>query len=98
MFSVIFEVLPRQDNWGDYLDNAKMLRPELEQIDGFIDNIRAWPSLSCGHGGQQAGIRLPELVDPTEAVIGLEGRQGRDICDPGDFQKNGPSGPSVNRI
>lgn len=25
---------------GDYLDNAKMLRPELEQIDGFIDNIR----------------------------------------------------------
>ena len=43
MFSVIFEVLPRQENWGDYLDNAKMLRPELEQIDGFIDStaIRA---------------------------------------------------------
>ena len=26
MFSVIFEVLPRQENWGDYLDNAKMRR------------------------------------------------------------------------
>jgi hypothetical protein len=25
-FSVIFEVLPRQENCGDYLDNAKVLR------------------------------------------------------------------------
>src|SRR6201996_3773215 len=40
MFSVIFEVLPRKENWEDYLGNAKMLRPELEQIDGFVDNIR----------------------------------------------------------
>ena len=28
MFSVIFEVLPRKENWDDYLENAKMLRPE----------------------------------------------------------------------
>ena len=40
MFSVIFEALPNKENWDDYLDNAKMLRPELEQVDGFIDNIR----------------------------------------------------------
>ena len=40
MFSVIFEVLPNKENWGDYLDNAKMLRPELEQVEGFVDNIR----------------------------------------------------------
>src|SRR6202046_2564758 len=40
MFSVIFEVLPRTENSDDYLDNAKMLRPELEQVDGFVDNIR----------------------------------------------------------
>jgi heme-degrading monooxygenase HmoA len=40
MFSVIFEVLPNQASWNDYLDNAKMLRPELEKIDGFVDNIR----------------------------------------------------------
>jgi heme-degrading monooxygenase HmoA len=39
MFSVIFEVLPKE-NWDDYLDNAKMLRPELEQVEGFVDNIR----------------------------------------------------------
>jgi heme-degrading monooxygenase HmoA len=40
MFSVIFEVHPRADQWDAYLGSAKMLRPELEQVDGFIDNIR----------------------------------------------------------
>jgi heme-degrading monooxygenase HmoA len=40
MFSVIFEVHPKPDQWDAYLGNAKMLRPELEQVDGFIDNIR----------------------------------------------------------
>jgi heme-degrading monooxygenase HmoA len=40
MFSVIVEVFPRTENWDDYLDNAKMLRPELEQVEGFVDNIR----------------------------------------------------------
>ncbi|MCW2522771.1 MAG: antibiotic biosynthesis monooxygenase [Frankiales bacterium] len=40
MFSVLFEVHPRGDQWDSYLEYAKMLRPELEQIDGFVDNIR----------------------------------------------------------
>lgn len=40
MFSVIFEVLPHVENWDDYLNNAKMLRPELEKVEGFIENIR----------------------------------------------------------
>ena len=40
MFSVIFEVHPKTDQWDAYLGNAKMLRPELERVDGFIDNIR----------------------------------------------------------
>jgi len=40
MFSVIFEVHPRRDRWDAYLTNAKMLRPELEGVDGFVDNIR----------------------------------------------------------
>ena len=39
MFSVIFEAIPNQENGDDYLDNAKMLRPELEQVEGFVDNI-----------------------------------------------------------
>ena len=40
MFSVLFEVNPHGDQWDAYLGYAKMLRPELEQIDGFVDNIR----------------------------------------------------------
>jgi heme-degrading monooxygenase HmoA len=40
MFSVLFEVRPKPEQWNNYLGNAKMLRPELEQVDGFIDNIR----------------------------------------------------------
>jgi heme-degrading monooxygenase HmoA len=40
MFSVIFEVYPKPDKWEAYLDAAKMLRSELEQVDGFVDNIR----------------------------------------------------------
>ena len=37
MFSVIFEVHPKPDQWDAYLDNAKRLRPELERVDGFVD-------------------------------------------------------------
>jgi heme-degrading monooxygenase HmoA len=40
MFAVIFEVQPKPDKWDQYLDLAKQLRPELVQIDGFIDNER----------------------------------------------------------
>lgn len=40
MFSVLFEVHPKSDQWDAYLGYAKMLRPELERIDGFVDNIR----------------------------------------------------------
>lgn len=40
MFSVIFEVCPKPDQWDSYLGHARMLRPELERIDGFVDNFR----------------------------------------------------------
>jgi heme-degrading monooxygenase HmoA len=40
MFSVLFEVHPKPEQWDNYLGNAKMLRPELEKVDGFVDNIR----------------------------------------------------------
>lgn len=36
MFSVIFEVNPKSERYNDYLDLAKMLKPHLEQIDGFL--------------------------------------------------------------
>lgn len=40
MFAVLFEVEPRADRWDDYLRYAGVLRPELERIDGFLDNRR----------------------------------------------------------
>src|SRR5262245_9717325 len=40
MFCVLFEVQPKPDRWDAYLGYAKSLKPELEKIDGFIENIR----------------------------------------------------------
>jgi heme-degrading monooxygenase HmoA len=40
MFAVLFEVEPRPERWDDYLHHAGVLRPELLQIDGFLDNRR----------------------------------------------------------
>jgi heme-degrading monooxygenase HmoA len=40
MFSVIFEVHTKSDQKDAYLGYAKLLKPELEKIDGFVDNIR----------------------------------------------------------
>ena len=40
MFSVLFEVHPKGDQWDAYLGYAKLLRPELERVKGFVDNIR----------------------------------------------------------
>jgi heme-degrading monooxygenase HmoA len=40
MFVVVFDVCPQTAQMQPYLDFAKLLRPELEQIVGFIDNER----------------------------------------------------------
>jgi hypothetical protein len=40
MFSAMLEVNPIPAQFDAYLGMAKMLRPELEKIDGFIDNTR----------------------------------------------------------
>ena len=40
MFIVLFEVEPRPERWDDYLHYAAGLRPELERIDGFLENRR----------------------------------------------------------
>jgi heme-degrading monooxygenase HmoA len=40
MFAVIFEVQPKKEQFDEYLKLAKFLKPELEKIDGFIDNER----------------------------------------------------------
>jgi heme-degrading monooxygenase HmoA len=64
MFSVIFEVHPKADHWDAYLANAKMLRPELERVEGFVDNIRyksltrdGWILSLSGWSGEKAVVR-----------------------------------------
>ena|SRR5258708_39993603 len=38
--SRLFKVHPKSDQGNVYLGCPKMLRPELEQIEGFVDSIR----------------------------------------------------------
>lgn len=40
MFAVIFEVVPKPERRDDYLALGKFLKPEIDKIDGFIDNER----------------------------------------------------------
>ena len=40
MFAVIFVVRPKKGHFDRYLELAKILKPEVEKIDGFIDNER----------------------------------------------------------
>jgi heme-degrading monooxygenase HmoA len=48
MFAVIFIVQPKQDRFDDYLNLAKLLKPELGKIDGFIDNERFGSKRTAG--------------------------------------------------
>ncbi len=45
MYAIIFEVQPKPGHAQDYLDIAAALRPELEQIDGFI-SVERFQSLT----------------------------------------------------
>src|SRR5262249_2750676 len=45
MIAVIFEVWPADGRKSAYLDHAARLRPELEQIDGFI-SVERFQSLT----------------------------------------------------
>ncbi|MHB8449659.1 MAG: antibiotic biosynthesis monooxygenase family protein [Mycobacteriales bacterium] len=48
MFVVLFEVQPKAELRSDYLRVAALLRPELEKIDGFIDNTRFASARTAG--------------------------------------------------
>lgn len=45
MIAVIFEVYPNKGKLDEYLDIAKMLRPELDKIEGFV-SIERFQSLA----------------------------------------------------
>ena len=37
---VIFEAIPAEDQWDNYLEMAEMLKPELTKIKGFIQKTK----------------------------------------------------------
>ncbi len=81
MFSVIFEVKPNRDRVDDYFDTAKMLRPELEQVNGFIDNIRyksltrdGWILSLSGWRDEKSVVRWRSTMMHHEAQT-----KGRDV-------------------
>lgn len=45
MIAVIFEAMPAEGKWDEYLDIAGALKPELERIEGFI-SVERFQSLS----------------------------------------------------
>ncbi len=80
MFTVIFEVHPGHERWQQYLELAKLLRPELIKIDGFIDNVRyrsltrdGWLLSLSGWRDEKALVRWR-----THAGHHLVQQQGRD--------------------
>ncbi|UKB77380.1 antibiotic biosynthesis monooxygenase family protein [Chryseobacterium sp. MEBOG07] len=55
MITVIFEVVPKEGKKDEYLDIAKTLRSELEEIPGFISIERfqsLWTTLYVQSGVQ----------------------------------------------
>ncbi|HET6182969.1 MAG TPA: antibiotic biosynthesis monooxygenase [Acetobacteraceae bacterium] len=98
MFAVIFEVEPRPEQWDVYVGTAGELRPELERIDGFIENRRFRSrrrpglvlSLSLWRDGaavvrwrEHAGHRLAQLKGRAEVFRNYRLRVGEVADGPG---------------
>jgi len=45
MIAIVFEVWPAEGRRGEYLDYAARLRPELQEIDGFV-SVERFESLT----------------------------------------------------
>src|SRR3984893_6304527 len=79
MFAVIFEVNPKDGQYDHYLGRGKMLRPELEKIEGFVDNIRyrslrrdGWLLSLSGWRDEKALVRW--RTQPRHHVVQEKGR------------------------
>src|SRR4051794_32292850 len=69
MYAVIFEVEPAPGRRQDYLEIAAQLRPELEQIDGFI-SVERFQSLT--HEGKILSL---SFWRDEEAVVRWRGHE-----------------------
>jgi heme-degrading monooxygenase HmoA len=76
VFAVLFEVHPYTEQWDAYLGYAKMLRPDLEAINGFVDNIRyrsltrpGWILSLSSWRNEKALVRWRTLVRHHEVQV-----------------------------
>ena len=82
MFSVLFEVQPRRDEWDVYLARADMRRAELERTPGFIDNIHYSSLTRDGWILSLSGWRDEEsILRWHERMRGDEGYDGKAVPD-----------------
>jgi heme-degrading monooxygenase HmoA len=76
VFAVLFEVHPDTEQSDAYFGYAKMLRPDLEAIDGFVDNIRyrsltrsGWILSLSSWRNEKALVRWRTLVRHHEVQV-----------------------------
>jgi heme-degrading monooxygenase HmoA len=69
MIVVVFEVTPRDGKAQDYFDLAAELRPELEQVDGFI-SVERFESLTTP--GKYVSLSYWRDADAVAAWHGTE--------------------------
>ena len=72
MFSALFEVQPRKDEWDVYLARANISRDELEHTPGFVDNIHYSSLTRDGWVLSLSGWR------DEASVVGWQTRMGGD--------------------
>ncbi len=69
MIVVVFEVSPKEGRAQDYFDLAAALRPELEQVDGFI-SVERFESLTAR--GKYVSLSYWRDADAVAAWHGTE--------------------------
>jgi heme-degrading monooxygenase HmoA len=69
MIVVVFEVSPKEGRAQDYFDLAAALRPELEQVDGFI-SVERFESLTAP--GKYVSLSFWRDADAVAAWHGTE--------------------------
>src|SRR2546423_14962961 len=106
MYAVIFEVEPAPGRRQDYLDIAAQLRPELEQIDGFI-SVERFQSLtqegkilSLSFWRDEAAVarwRRPEPPPQAQRPGRPRGFPGHPPPPPPGLPRHAPSDPPEGR-
>jgi quinol monooxygenase YgiN len=77
MIAVIFEVWPKPEHRGEYLDFAAELRPILETIDGFIlierfESLAAYESYRARLRADSEGMANFSFAEENQFILAEE--------------------------